>query len=264
MCPFYICHKRLPFNWKTPLGYSIALCLQAIGTYCTSANGVSIVCSMIGCCWLLKTFVEDITKDLANLEANDIFRGSIGQSEIKGRFNSEVKYFTMVKQLSVSELRLIHAFSYKVVMIKRGFNCDFFIKSDRLVEEFNTNFQILITGIYVWIRLTVWSSIITLIYQLVEYYFETNCMNMYCQGASFPKEIGALEMIDIHLILICLWEWKFSFGVIDKVTLVVLSSSLRCDLPRFKWWLILNLNWNFFFTFSRPTTIPYQSSWFER
>lgn len=151
-----------------------------------------------------------------------------------------------------------------VVMIKREFICDFFIKSDRLVEEFNTNFQILITGIYVWIRLTVWSSIITLIYQLVEYYFETNCMNMYCQGASFPKEIGALEMINIHLILICLWEWKFSFGVIDKVTLVVLSSSLRCDLPRFRWWLILNLNWNFFFTFSRPTTIPYQSSWFER
>lgn len=46
-----------------------------------------------------------------------------------------------------------------------------FIKFDRLVDEFNTNFKILITGIYVWIRLTVWSSIITLIYQMVEYYF---------------------------------------------------------------------------------------------
>lgn len=92
--------KRLPFDWKTPLGYSIALVLQAIGTYCTSVCGVPSLCSMIGCCCLLATFVEDITNDLANFETNDMFEASLHRNEIVEHFKNAVKSFVAVKQLS--------------------------------------------------------------------------------------------------------------------------------------------------------------------
>lgn len=92
--------NRLPFNWKTPLGYSIALSLQAIGTYCSSVCGVPTVCSMIGCCWLLATFVEDMTNDLANFETNDMFEASLHRNEIVEHFKNAVKSFVVVKQLS--------------------------------------------------------------------------------------------------------------------------------------------------------------------
>lgn len=102
---FPLCKKRLPFNWKTPLGYVIALFMQVIGTYYTSAGGVPIACSVIGCCLLLKTFVEDITRDLAHFEANNTFHDFKSQSKILKHLKYLVKSFTMVKQLSFHTLR---------------------------------------------------------------------------------------------------------------------------------------------------------------
>lgn len=166
----YFMQNRLPFNWRTPFGYAIALCLQAIGTYCTSADGIPVVCSMIGCCWLLKTFVQDITHDLAQFVANDIFQGSFDRSETMEHFTNVVKSFTIVKQLSFLAF-FMNSVQHRLEL-KRKLNDNFFIKSDRLVDEFNANFQIFISGIYVWIRVTVWASIITLIYELVEYFFK--------------------------------------------------------------------------------------------
>lgn len=82
------------------MGYSIALCMEAIGTCCLSACGTPVVCSMVGCCWLLKAFIVDITNDLVNVEANDIFYESMDQNEIVEHFNGTLKSFMVVKQLS--------------------------------------------------------------------------------------------------------------------------------------------------------------------
>lgn len=81
--------------------------MQAIGTYCVSACSIPIICSIMGCCWLLKTFVEDITNDLENFEAHDVFHETMDQNRIVKHFKNVAKSFVMVKQLSFYFLCLV-------------------------------------------------------------------------------------------------------------------------------------------------------------
>ena len=74
--------------------------MQAIGVYYVSAVAVPIVCTLVGCCWLLRTFVEDISNDLANFDTNDSFHQLLDQNEIIENFNNAVQSFIVVKQLS--------------------------------------------------------------------------------------------------------------------------------------------------------------------
>lgn len=61
---FAITFCRLPFNWKTPLGFLIAICFEYYNTYFGGVFLFSIACFLVGACFLLKLFIEDITNDL--------------------------------------------------------------------------------------------------------------------------------------------------------------------------------------------------------
>lgn len=61
---------------------------------------------MVGSCWLIKTFVEDITMDLTHFNSNG---RSINQNEIVAHFCELVQSFLVVKQLSESQIYSIFA-----------------------------------------------------------------------------------------------------------------------------------------------------------
>lgn len=93
---------RLPYDWKTPLGYSLAMLEQSIAAYSSCASVVSMGSFFIGCCWLIISFVKDITNELNLLNDN----ATSGQSDGKllMDFIKVVKRHANVKQLSIFAL----------------------------------------------------------------------------------------------------------------------------------------------------------------
>lgn len=61
---------RLPFDWKTPLGYLVAWFLQFAGGWATYSVIIPIFSFMIGLCWLFTFVAEDITRDVMAFNAN--------------------------------------------------------------------------------------------------------------------------------------------------------------------------------------------------
>lgn len=89
---------RLPFNWRTPLGYSFVL----FYIYVLSASGVLavgvVMVFFFGSCILLKSFIEDITNDLT------IFKRYKTKRE-KRIFYNIIQAYTDIKQFSTQFLQ---------------------------------------------------------------------------------------------------------------------------------------------------------------
>lgn len=90
---------RLPFNWKTPIGYFIASIFFAGAIFCLLFGIIPVVCLFIGSCWLFICFAKDMTNELSNLNA--IARAK-NQRELEERFAKVIKMHVNVKQLSKS------------------------------------------------------------------------------------------------------------------------------------------------------------------
>lgn len=91
--------SRLPFNWKHPFGYAVALSLQCIDAYYAAICGVSLTCYSVGSCYMLTTFVNDITNDLSVLSSKTITSDANYEQKAK-QFNNIVQEFSTVKELS--------------------------------------------------------------------------------------------------------------------------------------------------------------------
>lgn len=61
---------RLPFNWRTPHGYLIALIFESIASFTVGSFVVPPICFFIGSCFLITSFVNDITVKIAHLHVN--------------------------------------------------------------------------------------------------------------------------------------------------------------------------------------------------
>lgn len=59
---------RLPFDSHTPFGYFIAYLTEAGASVATFLCVSSIICFLIGSCWLFSHFVKDIADDLPTLD----------------------------------------------------------------------------------------------------------------------------------------------------------------------------------------------------
>lgn len=74
----------------------IALIAQSIPIYCTLFCAHSTISFLIGSCWLIVSFVNDITNDLPLLNVG----GASNRNEITKRFCRIVEFYMDVKQLS--------------------------------------------------------------------------------------------------------------------------------------------------------------------
>lgn len=90
--------QRLPFNWRTPFGYLMALICETCAFICMVCMGSPCVGIFIGSCWLLTAFMKDITYDLSNLSADVKLKRS--KQKINAQFTSIVQDFSDAIQLS--------------------------------------------------------------------------------------------------------------------------------------------------------------------
>lgn len=94
----------MPYNWKSPFGYILTLAyedfmLRSGITYFLSP----FICFLIGSCFLVKAFIEDVTNDLSSLNVSRTstsgFEDRLARIEIS--FGNVVHYHSHVKQLSM-------------------------------------------------------------------------------------------------------------------------------------------------------------------
>lgn len=90
-------HFRLPFNWKTPVGYSIVLAFESIVLSSIGLTCVPLISFIVGSCWLTNSFVKDIASDLINFNVKKK-RGT--QRRAKKHLCKVINDFADAKQLS--------------------------------------------------------------------------------------------------------------------------------------------------------------------
>lgn len=90
---------RFPFNWKTPLGYLIALLFETIAQFCVQVMQVPISCFFIGTCWFAMAFIDDILNDVTIL--NGYAKRMRNAWKVQKQFYFIVQNIADVQQLSI-------------------------------------------------------------------------------------------------------------------------------------------------------------------
>lgn len=87
----------MPFNWKTPLGYSVAWFGQAFGWTVTASVAFSVYCFSFGSNLHFIFIAEDITKDLVDF--NSIVKTpNANREELMERFCTVIQLYSYVKE----------------------------------------------------------------------------------------------------------------------------------------------------------------------
>lgn len=94
------CAGRLPFNWKTPIGYFVALATEYAYCYCTLMGFSPIFGFFLGSAWLASTFAKDITNDVIELSSISKTSRKKNGKELKKRFWYIIRFYSDAKQLS--------------------------------------------------------------------------------------------------------------------------------------------------------------------
>lgn len=91
---------RLPFNWKTPIGYSFAFLLASGSAFAVAYTILPTACFAIGSYWLAIVVVKDIINDF-HLRCDKISTENGKKTrELKEHLCDVIKDITDVKQLS--------------------------------------------------------------------------------------------------------------------------------------------------------------------
>lgn len=111
----------MPFNWRTPYGYAIALFLQIVDVSSVLYCATLLFAFFIGSCWLCIVFVNDVANDLSSLDFGNASNGNDSdQMLMRERFFNAVQHYSDVKQLSMDFDRL------RLWMTKTKFHSNFF------------------------------------------------------------------------------------------------------------------------------------------
>lgn len=91
---FSLFGRRLPFNWKSPIGYIIVTFFQIIGIVSCSEVCVVVLCYYTGVCLAITTFISDIEYNLKNLnvETTADSKTSSEQTRIIQMFNEIIQF----------------------------------------------------------------------------------------------------------------------------------------------------------------------------
>lgn len=98
----FVLHLRLPFNWKSPVGYFVALLMQCIEILYMTSAGVPVLCFLFQSCQLMEAFVQDISEGISHLDINRSTPNSAyeSQSQVAASFVDFINNISTVKQLS--------------------------------------------------------------------------------------------------------------------------------------------------------------------
>lgn len=87
--------QRMPFSWKTPSGYMIAFLDELVSDIVGTATYVPLISFIVGSCWLLITFIKDISSDLSSIEAEEISNKTVDDS--KKLLCKIIKFYTDIR-----------------------------------------------------------------------------------------------------------------------------------------------------------------------
>lgn len=90
--------QRLPFNWRTPLGYMIGFLGQLGAFFGFLICCCPPICLYVGFSWLSMSFVRDIEEELNQLNKSNKFRES--HKEFQQRIKQIIEFHSEAKQLS--------------------------------------------------------------------------------------------------------------------------------------------------------------------
>lgn len=159
---FKIFLRRLPINWKTPLGYLICWGAESVTAILILFCTTPCICFLNGTSWLFISFVQDIANDLEQLNG-DQFSNRCDQVTTE-YFRSITKSYTHVKQLSGSWCRSLK---------RNHWTKSFF---HRLVDEYNSVYELKALLVFLLTLLLVSSSLLAVLKQLVEFSIATNSL----------------------------------------------------------------------------------------
>lgn len=149
---------RLPFNWKTPFGFLIAILDQAVAAYFTLLSTASSLCILVGMSWFFIAFIEDIANDLFVLNPIEIPNRSY--QELMEDFSHNIRLYSDVKKL-IAKINTI----WWSNQINNYIMLFFF----RFVNDFNMLYRYVIFAFFLWTLTTIASSLIVLQSESVEY-----------------------------------------------------------------------------------------------
>lgn len=92
---------RLPFDWKTPFGYPVALLCQTLAVYASILCVIPCICNVIGSSWIFTASINDICNDLPLLIVGG--RSLQNRENTKKRFCKFVQFYLDSKELSVKK-----------------------------------------------------------------------------------------------------------------------------------------------------------------
>lgn len=157
-------NRRLPYNWRTPLGYLVTLIIQTVASLSCILSIVPAICLLVGLCWLIISFVEDVTNDLNAL--------NIGQNTersrriMKERFCSIIQLHMELKQLSIAIRMDADSF---IKLTRKGKRWLTFFVFFRFSDDFNGIFEFIILGFFLWTILSIYNTLFIFFALLVEY-----------------------------------------------------------------------------------------------
>lgn len=104
---------RLPFDWRTPLGYLIAFFFiyasAIVGFMCI----IPTICLAISSCWLACSFIDDIATDLKEMNALMKQSSSPSSSASNQMEINQLLRSAMFDVSSIKELSEIFSYTYK-------------------------------------------------------------------------------------------------------------------------------------------------------
>lgn len=102
---FFLFDFRLPFDEKTLLYYAIAYLIECAALFSILVGAAAAVCHLIGSCWLIVAFVEDISIELPTLSIDDE-ESSPNEREWTERLINIIQLHSHIKQLSKSQIEI--------------------------------------------------------------------------------------------------------------------------------------------------------------
>lgn len=147
---------RLPFNWRTPIGYSVAFLLPLISTFAIDYSILPTACFTIGSYLLIRAVLKIIRNKI------QISCGAIkNDKEMKEFFVDVITDISDVKELSPNSIEILcqeYFFTLRLLY-------NIYVRMMRAYTDIQ---QFAITGLFLWTIFTISSLILGIQSELVE------------------------------------------------------------------------------------------------
>lgn len=90
---------RLPFNWRTPIGYLIALAAECTAINSATFGFTPVISFFVGSGWFVIGIVKDITNDLGELNVRKAPNNK-RKKELKEKFCYILRFYSDARELS--------------------------------------------------------------------------------------------------------------------------------------------------------------------